>query len=422
MDGSSLPLSVLLLVVLIALSAFFSASETAFSSYNKMRMKTEAEDKKGIKARRVLSLTENYEKLISTILIGNNIVNIIATSVATLLFTHYIENEAVAATVSTVVMTLAVLTFGEITPKTVAKRTADSFSKKVADSFTVLTILLTPLTFIFNLWQKFVLKFFKNGDDDAVTEEEILTVVEEAAEDGEIDEQESELIKNVIKFSDLDVNDILTPRVDVAAVDLNWDKERIAKVFAETEFSRLPVYDETIDNISGILYQKDFFNHSDLPVSQLVKPVKFIFSSMKISRLLKLFQESKCHMVVVNDEYGGTEGIVTLEDVIESLVGEIYDEHDEVINDYKEMPDGSYVVKCSADLDDFFEKFGVNVPDEEDMPQTVNGFITKELESFPQPGDSFDYDKLHIEIKKIGTKRVEEIKVTIINEEEKAAE
>lgn len=417
MDGSSsLTLSVLLLILLIALSAYFSASETAFASYNKMRMKSEAEDKKALKARRVLSLSENYEKLISTILIGNNIVNIVATSVATLLFTHLISNEAVAATVSTVVMTLAVLTFGEITPKTVAKRTADSFTKKVADSLTVLTIVFTPLTFIFNLWQKFVLKFFKDDGEAAVTEDEIITVVEEAAEDGEIDEQESELIKNVIKFSDLDVNDILTPRVDVAAVDINWDKEKIAKVFAETEFSRLPVYDESIDNISGILYQKDFYNHSQLPVSELVKPVKFIFSSMKISRLLKLFQESKCHMVVVNDEYGGTEGIVTLEDVIESLVGEIYDEHDEVVEDIVKLSETNYKVLGSTSIDKFLETFELELEEEDDDSDitTVSGFAAHNLEKIPDEGDVFEHRNLKITITKTDSNRVVEAMVEVM--------
>ena len=417
MDGSSsLTLSVLLLILLIALSAYFSASETAFASYNKMRMKSEAEDKKAIKARRVLSLSENYEKLISTILIGNNIVNIVATSVATLFFTHLISNEAVAATVSTVVMTLAVLTFGEITPKTVAKRTADSFTKKVADSLTVLTIVFTPLTFIFNLWQKFVLKFFKDDGEAAVTEDEIITVVEEAAEDGEIDEQESELIKNVIKFSDLDVNDILTPRVDVTAVDINWDKERIAKVFAETEFSRLPVYDESIDNISGILYQKDFYNHSQLPVSELVKPVKFIFSSMKISRLLKLFQESKCHMVVVNDEYGGTEGIVTLEDVIESLVGEIYDEHDEVVEDIVKLSETNYKVLGSTSIDKFLETFELELEEEDDDSDitTVSGFAAHNLEKIPDEGDVFEHRNLKITITKTDSNRVVEAMVEVM--------
>ena len=417
MDGSSsLTLSVLLLILLIALSAYFSASETAFASYNKTRMKSEAEDKKALKARRVLSLSENYEKLISTILIGNNIVNIVATSVATLFFTHLISNEAVAATVSTVVMTLAVLTFGEITPKTVAKRTADSFTKKVADSLTVLTIVFTPLTFIFNLWQKFVLKFFKDDGEAAVTEDEIITVVEEAAEDGEIDEQESELIKNVIKFSDLDVNDILTPRVDVAAVDINWDKERIAKVFAETEFSRLPVYDESIDNISGILYQKDFYNHSQLPVSELVKPVKFIFSSMKISRLLKLFQESKCHMVVVNDEYGGTEGIVTLEDVIESLVGEIYDEHDEVVEDIVKLSETNYKVLGSTSIDKFLETFELELEEEDDDSDitTVSGFAAHNLEKIPDEGDVFEHRNLKITITKTDSNRVVEAMVEVM--------
>ncbi len=420
MDGSSIPIFVLLLIVLIMLSAYFSASETAFSSYNRVRLKSEAEDKKGKKARRVLLLSENYEKLISTILIGNNIVNIVATSIATLLFTHLLpNNEAVAATVSTVVMTLAVLIFGEITPKTIAKRTADGFSKKVVGSLSFLTMLFTPLTAIFNLWQKFVMSFVKGTDDDNVTEDEIITVVEEAAEDGEIDEQESELIKNVIKFSDLDVNDILTPRVDVAAVDISWDRERISKVFAETEFSRLPVYEENIDNIVGILYQKDFSNHSDTAVAKLVKPVKFIFSSMKISRLLKLFQESKCHMVVVNDEYGGTEGIVTLEDVIESLVGEIYDEHDEVVEDIVKLSEDKYRVLGSTSIDKFMEFFSLEQQEGEDDSDitTVSGFAAHNLEKIPDQGDRFEYENLKIVITKTDSNRVLESVVTVFPKE-----
>ncbi len=420
MDGSSIPIFVLLLIVLIMLSAYFSASETAFSSYNRVRMKSEAEDKKGKKARRVLFLSENYEKLISTILIGNNIVNIVATSIATLLFTHLLpNNEAVAATASTVVMTLAVLTFGEITPKTIAKRTADGFSKKVVGSLSFLTMLFTPLTAIFNLWQKFVMSFVKGTDDDNVTEDEIITVVEEAAEDGEIDEQESELIKNVIKFSDLDVNDILTPRVDVAAVDISWDRERISKVFAETEFSRLPIYEENIDNIVGILYQKDFSNHADIDVSKLVKPVKFIFSSMKISRLLKLFQESKCHMVVVNDEYGGTEGIVTLEDVIESLVGEIYDEHDEVVEDIVKLSEDRFRVLGSTSIDKFMEFFALEQEEGEDDSDitTVSGFAAHNLEKIPDQGDRFEYENLKIVITKTDSNRVLESVVTVFPKE-----
>lgn len=424
MDARSIPIFVLILIVLVALSAYFSASETAFSSYNKLRMKSEAEDKKAKKARRVLELGENYESLISTILIGNNIVNILATSIATLIFTSLIDDPALGATVSTVVMTLALLIFGEITPKTVAKRTADNFSKKVAGSLGFLMWLLTPLTFVFNLWQKFVLSFFKGEGEASVTEDEIITVVEEAAEDGEIDEQESELIKNVIKFSDLDVNDILTPRVDVAAVEITWERERIAQVFADTEFSRLPVYDESIDNIVGILYQKDFFNRADTPVKELVKTVNFTFSSVKISKLLKLFQESKSHMVVVKDEYGGTEGIVTLEDVIESLVGEIYDEHDEVVEDIIKIADDKYRVLGSASIGKVLETFELEIEEEDDDSDitTLSGFAAHNLEKMPDEGDCFDHENLKITITKTDSGRVLETVVQVFPRKEEAEE
>ncbi len=424
MDGS-LPIYVLVLIVLIALSAFFSASETAFASYNKMRMKSEAEDKTGRPARRVLNLAENYEKLISTILIGNNIVNIVATSIATILFTHLLPgNEAAAATISTVVMTLAVLIFGEITPKTVAKRTADNFAKRVVGTLEFLVSVFTPFTFLFNLWQRFVLRFLKTDEEVSVTEEEIITVVEEAASDGEIDEQESELIKNVIKFSDLDVNDILTPRVDVAAVDITWDRERVASVFADTEFSRLPVYEENVDSIVGILYQKDFHNNADTPIAELVKPVKFIFSSMKISRLLKLFQDSKCHMVIVNDEYGGTEGLVTLEDVIESLVGEIYDEHDEVVEEIVQISENRYRVLGSTSIDKFLETFELELEEKDDDSDitTVSGFAAHNLEKIPDEGDFFEHENLKITITKTDSNRVLEAVIDVFEKETQSEE
>lgn len=412
MDSGSLPIYVFVLLVLIALSAYFSASETAFASFNRMRMKNEADEDSG-KASRVLKLSENYEKLISTILIGNNIVNIVATSLATVLFSHLIKNEELAVTVSTVVMTLAILTFGEITPKTVAKRTPEFFSKSVVGSLSFLVKIFTPITAIFNIWQKFVLKILKAEAEMSVTEDEIITVVEEAASGGEIDEQESELIKNVIKFSDLDVNDILTPRVDVAAVDITWDRERIAEVFSETEFSRLPVYEENLDSIVGILYQKDFYNETSSPVKNLVRPVKFIFSSMKISRLLKLFQETKCHMVVVNDEYGGTEGIVTLEDVLESLVGEIYDEHDEVIEEIVQINEEKFKVLGSVALDKFLEFFNLGEEEEDSDITTVSGFAAHTLEKIPDEGDSFAYKNLEITITKTDSNRVMEVLVKV---------
>ena len=400
----------MVLLILLSCSAYFSATETAFTSYNRAKMKNEAEDG-GKLAALVLKLSEKFEKLLATVLIGNNIVNIVATSLSTVLFVSLIKNGELAVTVSTIVMTLSVLIFGEITPKTVAKRSPERYAKKSAKLLNGIIVLLTPLTAVFNIWQHFVIKIMHSEDGSGVTEDEIITVVEEAANGGEIDEQESELIKNVIKFSDLDVNDILTPRVDVEAVEIGWDRQRIAEVFSATEFSRLPVYEENLDSIKGILYQKDFYNDSNAPVSALVKPVKFIFSSMKISRLLKLFQETKCHMVVVTDEYGGTEGIVTLEDVLESLVGEIYDEHDEVIEDITSLGGDDYTVVGGCSIDRFYEYFNLEeIPDDSDIT-TVSGFAAHSLGKIPDEGDTFDYENLTVTVTKTDSNRVLELKV-----------
>lgn len=410
MDSGSIMLEVIVLVILLSCSAYFSATETAFTSYNRAKMKNEAEDG-GKLAALVLKLSEKFEKLLATVLIGNNIVNIVATSLSTVLFVSLIKNGELAVTVSTIVMTLSVLIFGEITPKTVAKRSPERYAKKSAKLLNGFIVLLTPLTAVFNIWQHFVIKIMHSEDGSGVTEDEIITVVEEAANGGEIDEQESELIKNVIKFSDLDVNDILTPRVDVEAVEIGWDRQRIAEVFSATEFSRLPVYEENLDSIKGILYQKDFYNDSNAPVSALVKPVKFIFSSMKISRLLKLFQETKCHMVVVTDEYGGTEGIVTLEDVLESLVGEIYDEHDEVIEDITSLGGDDYTVVGGCSIDRFYEYFNLEeIPDDSDIT-TVSGFAAHSLGKIPDEGDTFDYENLTVTVTKTDSNRVLELKV-----------
>lgn len=410
MDSGSIMLEVIVLLILLSCSAYFSATETAFTSYNRAKMKNEAEDG-GKLAALVLKLSEKFEKLLATVLIGNNIVNIVATSLSTVLFVSLIKNGELAVTVSTIVMTLSVLIFGEITPKTVAKRSPERYAKKSARLLNGIIVLLTPLTAVFNIWQHFVIKIMHSEDGSGVTEDEIITVVEEAANGGEIDEQESELIKNVIKFSDLDVNDILTPRVDVEAVEIGWDRQRIAEVFSATEFSRLPVYEENLDSIKGILYQKDFYNDSNAPVSALVKPVKFIFSSMKISRLLKLFQETKCHMVVVTDEYGGTEGIVTLEDVLESLVGEIYDEHDEVIEDITSLGGDDYTVVGGCSIDRFYEYFNLEeIPDDSDIT-TVSGFAAHSLGKIPDEGDTFDYENLTVTVTKTDSNRVLELKV-----------
>ena len=414
------------MLVLLALSAFFSSIETAFSSFNRIRIKNLAQGGNK-RASTVMKLEEKYDKLLTSVLIGNNIVNIALSSIATIFFIDIISNnESLAATLSTVVITVAVLIFGEITPKVIARENADGYVVALAPIVNFLVIILTPLSIIFGGWSKLIHKLFNSKvEQAAITEDELITIVDEAEEDGAIETDEGNLIRSAIEFNDVCAGDILTPRVDICAISKDTSVSEIAKTFIENRFSRLPVYDEDIDDIIGILHEKDFFvayhNNNKTVTKHLQKPV-YVTEHIKLADLLQELKKQQSHMAVVVDEFGGTMGIVTMEDIIEELIGDVWDEHDEVVNDYKELPDGTIIVKCSADLDDFLERFEIELQDEEDLPQTVNGLILKELEAFPTVGDVFDFHSLRIEIKKIGKKRVEEIKVNKTTEEEKAAE
>ncbi len=416
MDGSTL-LQIAAIAVLILFSAFFSSSETAFLAFNRIKMKNEA-DEGSKKAKRILRMADGYDKLLSVILIGNNIVNILATSLSTVLFAHLISNQDLSVTVSTVVMTVLVLIFGEITPKTMAKRRPDGFVRFAAPILSFVSFLLTPLAAVFNTWQRFISSHI-GGEDDSVTEQELLTMVDEATEDGEIEEQEGELIKNAVKFYDLDVTDILTPRVDMEGVDISWSRERVAEVFNNTGFSRLPVYDDTPDDICGVLHQKDFFGQNEgVSWNELVRPATYVFAEMKVSRLLKLLQDSKSHMVIVQDEYGGTVGVVTLEDVLEELVGEIYDEHDDEVYEFRKITDTVYIVDGAAGIDDFFEKFDLDGEPVDDIT-TVGGFAAHQLGKIPSEGESFNYEHLRIVINRADMNRVLSVKVFVGTKEKK---
>lgn len=422
-------LFIAMLICLIC-SGFFSATETAFTSFNKIRMKNSAQDGNK-RAALVIKLEDKYEKLLTGILIGNNIVNIALSSIATLyfidLFTGLVNNpESIGSTVSTAVVTVAVLIFGEISPKVIARQNPDKTAMLFAPIINAIMLILTPLTLVFGAWSNLMVKLFRSKEQITMTEEELITIVDEAEEGGALESEEGDLIRSAIEFSDVSAGDILTPRVDICAIPKDATVEEIAKTFIENSYSRLPVYGEDLDDIVGILHEKDFFiayhNNNKTVTKHIQKPVH-VSEHIKITDLLQTLKTKKCHMAIVVDEFGGTMGIVTMEDIIEELIGDVFDEHDEVTNDYKELDDGSFIVKCSADLDDFLEKFEIFVDDDEDLPQTVNGFVMKELETFPQVGDSFDYQNLHIEIKKISSKRVEEIKVSVIkNEEEKDEE
>lgn len=401
---------IIVLIILIMMSGFFSATETAFSSLNKIRIKN-LSNNGNKRAQLTLDLVENYEKVLSTILIGNNIVNIISASLSTIIFVNYFGDAGI--TISTIVMTILVLIFGEISPKSLAKEAPENFAMFSASILKVLIVLFTPLNFLFLLWQDFITSVFKISSDRSITEDELITIVNEAEEDGGIDAQEGELIRSAIEFNDLIVTDVLTPRVDIAAISSLDSIEKISNVFLETGYSRLPVYLETIDNIIGVITHKDFFNYvieKELHLDLAIKPTIYTTNTMKISKLLKLLQQSKSHMAIITDEYGGTLGIVTMEDIIEELVGEIWDEHDEVVNEFVKVGDHKYKISCKANLDKMFELF--NLKNELDIT-TVSGWVTYELGKIPNVGDNFTYENLHITVSKTDHRRVLEILVEV---------
>ncbi|MBE6768821.1 MAG: HlyC/CorC family transporter [Ruminococcaceae bacterium] len=387
--------SILAMLFCVVMSAYFSATETAFSSLNKTKLKVLA-DKGDRKAALVLKLSENYDTLISTILIGNNIVNIALASIGTVVFVGLYGD--IGATVSTAVITVAVLIFGEITPKSIAKDSPEAFAMFSAPLVRTLIVLLTPLNFLFTQWKRLVARLFKARGDSKMSQEELLQLVEEVEQDGSINADEGELLRNVLEFRDLTAEDILTHRVDVEAVSEAITHEDLAAVFTETRFSRLPVFRETIDHVIGIIHQKDFYAEggvSTRPLSELITPAVYVRPSEKIQNLLTQLQASKSHVAVVVDEYGGTLGIVTMEDILEELVGEIWDEHDDAVEEFQPQGDGTYRVDGAVNMDDFNEFFDVNC---ESDSVSLGGWVMEQLESVPTVGAAFNFAHLTVTV------------------------
>ena len=411
MDDGSMTLWVTL-VILVAFSAFFSASETAFSSLNQIRLKSRADDGDRTAAR-VLAMSEQYDKLLSTILIGNNIVNIAAASIGTIIFTKMLGAER-GATVSTMVLTIVVLIFGEVTPKSLAKEMPETIATAVAPVLSLLMLVLTPLTWLFTQWKRLLNHFVHSSESDTITEGELMTMVSEAENDGELTDRESELIRSAIEFDDVEVEEILTPRVDVVAVEDDIPLEELAQTFAESGYSRLPVYHGTIDNIIGVVHEKDFYIarlKKATKIDDLVVPTLYTTGSTQISQLLRTLREQHHHLAVVVDEYGGTEGIITLEDILEELVGEIWDEHDEVTEDFRKQSDGSWLVSGSASVDDLYEE--LDLPEEEDIDSnTVNGLVQEKTCHLPKVGDRFTLGEYDGVVTRTAKRRVTEVRLT----------
>lgn len=419
----------IIIVVCVIFSAYFSATETAFMSLNKTKLKTMVE-KGNKKAERTLKVADNYDKLISTILVGNNIVNILASSIATLFFVQILTNldygnaNEMGATLSTIATTVIVLIFGEITPKSIARDLPEKFAMFSTPLISMFMVVLTPVNFIFSMWKKLVSKIFKLESDNKMTSEELLMIVEEGQQDGAIEEDEGDLLKNAIEFNEKTAEDILTHRVDLEGVPSDASKEDIAEVFTESGYSRILVYEESIDNIIGTIHRKDFYVGSGIsrkPVKELIAPPFFIHKSEKINDLLKLLQNNKSHLAIVIDEYGGTLGIVTMEDILEELVGEIWDEHDEVTETFKELTEDTFIVDCSVNFSEFCDFFELPAEIETDSV-SLGGWIMEQVGKIPETGDSFTFENIDVEVTETDSHRVAYAKVVRRPEEDEEEE
>lgn len=409
---------ILVMVVLVIMSAYFSATETAFTSINKTRLKSMVE-KGDKKAELVLSIAENYDKLLSTILVGNNIVNIALASMGAALFVKLFP--IYGAAISSVVITVIVLIFGEISPKSIAKDAPEGFAMFSAPIIRAFIVILTPVNFLFSSWKKLLAKIIKVEENGKMSQEELLVLVDEVEQDGTIDTDEGDLLRNAIEFTEQRAEDVLTHRVDIEAVPLDVDKKEVARLFSETRFSRLLVYDESIDNIVGVVHLKDFYDEegiADKSIEELMSTPVFAQRTEKINDLLKELQTNKSHIAVILDEFGGTLGIVTMEDILEELVGEIWDEHDEVVEDFTAISENKFLVDCSADFEDFCEKFDI---EQDEETASISGWIMEQLDKVPEVGDSFVYGNLEIIVTETDYHRVEKIQV-LVNEKSESGD
>ncbi len=363
-----------------------------------------------------LKLADKFDKLLSTILVGNNIVNIMCASLGTVFFGSIITSDAgLATTISTIVITVTVLIFGEITPKMFAKEKPEKYAMTFYPLLRALMVILTPINLLFSGWKWLLRKIFKIEKSSTVTEGELLTIVETAENEGELKEHESQLIRSAIEFEDLDIKDIMIPRVNVVAIDENADMNSIYEKFTQNGFSRMPVYNGSIDQIVGIIHEKDFYalmHDGGKSIKSIVQSSVCVSPSMKISTVLRMLQKEKVHMAIVIDEFGGTEGIVTLEDILEELVGEIYDEHDEVEVLFRKIDDNTYIVSGNENVEDMYEDLDLPAPQDIDAT-TVSGYVTELMDKIPEVGEKVETDDLEIEVTKASEKHVQEVKVTV---------
>ncbi len=412
---------VIIILILLATSAFFSASETSFTSVNQIRLRNQSA--KGDKrAERTLRLSNRYDSLLSTILIGNNIANIGMSSVATLLFVQL--SPEYGPTLATIVITIVVLIFGEITPKTVANQKSESVAKAVTPVISFLMTLFTPVLWVLDKWNDLLANVLNFEEEETVSEEELIALVRQAGEEGNLEESERELVKAAILFDDTDILQASVPRVDIVGVDISASDREIEEMFLEYPYSRLIVYRDNFDHIEGILHAKDFYRYliekerSNIkqPLESLLSEVVYVPDFINLAELLEIMQNERHHMAVLTNEQGGTKGIITLEDVIEELIGDVWDEHDEIKETIIQLePDETYRVSGNVNMNDFLNYFNLEVPADIDInATTVGGWVVEVLGEIPEEGDEFSVRYLKVTVSEMEKNRVREVQVDYI--------
>ena len=422
-------ISVIALIILLLFGVFFSGAEMAFSSLNRARIKNMAESggKRGRRANIVADLYENrFDEVISTLLTCNNLVAITSATVSVSLFVRLLGEWGYI--VSTVLISAIVIVFTDIFPKSISKQQPEKIAIACAPIIKFLMVILKPVNWVIakiknSISAPFATKEEDNGEDEqALRGQELIFMVEEAEKDGAINEDESLLITNAIEFDDITAGDIITPRVDILSIPHDASIDDVAVMFLESGYSRMPVYEDSLDNIKGVIHLRDFLrcmaksnDEKPLTLADITTPAIYTVPSAKIAELLQLLKKERSHIAIVTDEYGGTEGIVTMDDILERLVGDIWDEHDEIIEEFVPLGDNKYKILCTAYIDDMFEFFEMKAESE---ANTVGGWIMDELRRIPEEGDSFTFEKLNVTITKSDQRRPEECLVEVIHSNE----
>ncbi|MCL2334197.1 MAG: hemolysin family protein, partial [Candidatus Methanoplasma sp.] len=421
MDPLFLILISILMVVLVGVSAYFACSETAYTGMNAIRVKNLVyEGRKN--ADKALKIYEDYDRLLTTALVGNTVVNIAISSLGTMLFSE-LFGAAMGVVVATIVTATIILTFAEVIPKTLAKRNAERYSLRLAGSlYTVMTIVL-PITWVFIKLTNFLSKNAKNDSEDipSFTEDELHVMIDEVTEEGALERSEGELIKSAMQFDDIKVSEMYTPRSNITAVNLKADIEEVKELFLESEYSRIPVFDKSVDRIIGAIHTKDFFSRyvsgEPFTLNDIIMPVKFVPESTSIAALLSDLQKTHIHMAIVLDNFGRTLGLVTMEDILEELVGDIWDEGDEAVYPIHKEKDGSYTVPGEANISEIMNRLGIEFDAGDLKGQSINAFVHQNINGVPKRGDKIELENCRIVVRSMKSRRIKEVRICTIKED-----